>query len=76
MEHAYAALNLSERISNVDSMIAPFSNWGDLGAATGIALISMIIEDGVAEKAKGPYNLILASSLGKSRACALLELPM
>ena len=76
LDYSYSILNIGKYIKDVGGYIAPFLSWGDIGAASGPVLISLATEAGRKNYAKGPINLITTSSLGRSRACALLELPV
>ncbi len=75
LEYSHAMLYLAKYFKDVNDFIAPFACWGDIGAATAPVFISLIVESNRKKYAKGPYNLITTSSLGKSRACALFKLP-
>lgn len=73
-EFAYCLLNTADKLGTFNSCIAPFSNFGDLGAASVPTLINLATQAGKKGYAKGPFNLITAASLGKSRGCVLLKL--
>lgn len=73
-EFGYAAARLGKFILNVGDVVAPVNCWGDLGAASAPLLISLATESGRKGYAPGPFSLIFTSSLGTSRAGAVLEL--
>lgn len=73
-EYGNALPKLSQYVENAMDFIAPVDCWGDIGAASGPLLACLATESGKRGYASGTYSLILTSSLGKSRAAALLEI--
>jgi len=73
-DFSYAVLNTGSQLGDFGTCIAPHDCWGDIGAASVPVLISLATEAGKKGYAKGALNLIIASSLGSSRGCVLLEL--
>ena len=74
IEYAYSITNVGTRIKEVKNMIAPYTCWGDLGAASVPVLFGLMTEAGKKGYAKGPINLLTAANLGTQRASALIEL--
>ncbi len=73
-EFAYLVLKNGNRFAAPAKYFAPYDCWGDLGAAIVPVLMAMASESATMEDMEGHLCLIHASSLGNSRASALLEL--
>jgi 3-oxoacyl-[acyl-carrier-protein] synthase-1 len=74
-EYVYAALRLSERLSDPTTYTAPADCWGDVGAATGPLLTSLAVASALRGYARGPNALVWASSESGLRGAVLYELP-
>ncbi len=74
IEYAYSIANVGARLKEVSNMVAPYTCWGDLGAASVPVLFGLMTEAGKKGYAKGPLNLVAAANLGTQRASALVEL--
>lgn len=55
--------------------VAPAAQWGDLGAATGIALAGLAVESWRRGYASGSLAMVVAGSEGGLRGAAILERP-
>lgn len=73
-ELGYLFQRLGGRFTDINRVVAPADIWGDLGAASGPLLISLVTEAGRKGYSRGPYNMITAvSDMGK-KAAALVHL--
>ena len=73
-EYGFAIARISERFVNASDFVAPADCWGDVGAASGPLFVNLAVESCQRGYAKGPRNLIWASSEGGDRGAAVVAL--
>lgn len=69
----FATLRLHELFVNAGTYEAPAGSWGDLGAATGIALAALAIHGWQRQVAPGPLSLLIARSQGGTHGAVILQ---
>ena len=74
-EWGLAILNTSQWFRNPAGYIAPAGQWGDLGAATGLALTSLAAESWRRGYSAGPLAMLIAGSEAGLRGAVVLGAP-
>ncbi len=72
-EYGLAISRLNTFFSDPSTFIAPADCWGDVGAASGALFIGLASSAWKRGYAEGPMALIITSSYGGEKACALLK---
>jgi len=72
-EFGFMLCRLAESFSDPSDFLAPADCWGDVGAASGVLYLNLVIT--AAEKGynKGPYTLLWTSSEGGERSAAIFQ---
>jgi len=74
-EYGFAVLKCPDQFRSAPDFEAPAECWGDVGAASGLLHVSLVIEASARAYAKGPTSMIWASSSTGLRAAAILRGP-
>ena len=74
-EWGLTVLRTAPLFRDPSAYVAPAAQWGDLGAATGIALAGLAVESWRRGYASGPLAMVVAGSEGGLRGAAILERP-
>lgn len=72
-ELAFSMVRMARRFAAPGEFLAPADCWGDVGAASGPLFVALAVEAGRRGYARGPCQLLWASSEGGLRAAALIE---
>lgn len=74
-EWGLAILRTSQWLRDPSAYLAPAGQWGDLGAATGVALAMLAIAAWQRVHARGPLAMLFAGSESGQRGAAVLARP-
>ncbi len=72
-EYGFMLCRLAEYFSDPSDYLAPADCWGDVGAASGVLYLSLLISAAERGYSKGPYTLLWCSSEGGERSAALIR---
>ena len=72
-EWGLAILRTGHRYRDPSAYVAPASQWGDLGAATGAALMTLAVAAWERGRARGPRAMLFAGSESGRRGVVVLE---
>lgn len=72
-EFGFMLCRLSEYFTDSSDYMAPADCWGDVGAASGLLFVNLVIAASEKGYSKGPHTLLWASSEGGERSAALIR---
>jgi 3-oxoacyl-[acyl-carrier-protein] synthase I len=73
-EFAFSTMSVGHRLEKPGEYTSLCQRWGDIGAASGPALIIYAVEKRELEFSESGYNLVFTISPGQSRSAALIKI--
>ena len=72
-EYGFTVTRLSQRFENAAEFVAPADCWGDVGAASGLLFVNLVVAAGQRGYGNARHNLLWTSSESGERTAAILH---
>jgi len=72
-EYGFTLARLSNRFVNAADIVAPADCWGDVGAASGLLFVNLVVVSGQRDRGKARHSLLWTSSESGERSAAILD---